>query len=766
MKMPLGKLLPRYVIDAALPYVLLSLLLLTAILFAQQASRLAELTLYAQVPFTVMANVAMALVPGVLLLALPTAVLAGVMVGLARMGSDSELVAMRAAGVGPWRMLWPMLLVGLIVSAATAYLNIKEAPRAAREIRKAALQAALRKLDSPVEPRTFTAEIPAFVIYVRDGDKARGSWGRVFIYTQQDNSVRLVTARSGRIDSSGDKSELVLSDAAMAKLPSSLGSDQPYVMERSDQLRVVIDIGRQSLVDRLEKEKLGPEELEWSDLRTQATSGTDAERREAQRTLNRRLALSVSPLLFALVGGALGLRVRRGGRGMGVLLALAILIVYYLISLLGESLARIGTVSAFVGGWMGTVTMLLLAAGFLLFNRVSLAGWLVASLAGRTQKQQKAAEQMRSASTARTRHFGFPSLLDLDLFRTLTLSFAAGFAALLSIFIIFTLFEMWRFIGANRSGLALVSKYLLFLLPLVAVEIFPATMLITVLISYALIARRSEAIAWWACGQSVYRLMLPGLVFAVLASAVSWLIQERVMPQANVKQDAFRAQIRGGGARITTGSGRQWLASPESNRLYSYEFDEQRGTLSEPAVYELDSEGVHLARITNGSTARWTASNVLKIQNAHTFTLEGMEIQHQVLDEKELTGVEPLQVFRPTTDRPSQLSARGLSDYLRAAQRRGMQVSALAVALQRKYAAPFGVLVMAFIGMPLALAFGRRGAMMALALAVGVSIAYWGIGGGFQQLGNHGLLPPLAAAWAPPIIFAAAGIYFLSRIRT
>ncbi len=92
--------------------------------------------------------------------------------------------------------------------------------------------------------------------------------------------------------------------------------------------------------------------------------------------------------------------------------------------------------------------------------------------------------------------------------------------------------------------------------------------------------------------------------------------------------------------------------------------------------------------------------------------------------------------------------------------------SALAVALQRKYVNPFSVLVMAFIGMPLALAFGRRGAIVALCVAVGVSVAYWGIGGGFQQLGNHGLLPPEVAAWSPPVIFAALGTYFLTRVRT
>src|SRR6185503_4582937 len=112
------------------------------------------------------------------------------------------------------------------------------------------------------------------------------------------------------------------------------------------------------------------------------------------------------------------------------------------------------------------------------------------------------------------------------------------------------------------------------------------------------------------------------------------------------------------------------------------------------------------------------------------------------------------------------LSAPGLNTYLKAAKQRGVDVSALSVALQRKYAAPFGVMIMAFIGMPLAVAFGRKGTIIALCAAVVVSIAYWAVGGGFQQLGNHGLLRPAVAAWSPLLIFAAAGTYFLSRVRT
>ena len=760
------KLIARYVIQGALPYVLLSLALLTAILFTQQTGRFAELAIYTDLPLALAGEIAAALLPGVMTLTLPVAVLAGIIIGFSRMGSDSEIVAIRAAGIGTWTLLWPVLLIGLLATVATSFLHLKEAPRAARDLRRVALQGALRKLESPVEPRTFNTDIPGYVIYVRDGDKSHGTWGRVFIYAQQpDGSTRVVTARSGRIDSSNDRSELVLSDAVALKIPKPEGGQRDYVVERLDQLRISIDTGRAELQESFSKKDVATEELDWNELRQQLNSGSPEESSEARRTLHRRLALSSAPLIFALFGGLLGMRVRRGGRGAGILLSIAVVVIYYLTMLLGESLAKNNSVSAFTGEWMATAVMLLLSLMLLRFD-----GLPKLTFARRLLKPRTVAHaQYRDAASSHTigaGRSGFPSLLDTSLFRTLTTSFIVGFVSLVSIFIIFTLFELWRFIASNNVPAAIVAKYLLFLLPLVSVELFPATMLITVLITYALLARTNEAIAWWASGQSVYRLMMPGLLFAIAAGAGTWLVQEHLMPPANVRQEALRSRIRGGQPRAITGTGRQWLASIESRRLYSYEFEEQAGVLSEPTIYELDDEAVHLRSVTTGKLGTWTGNNQLLIKDAETANLRGMVVERQQVAETTIAGVDSPQVFRPTVDKPSQLSVRALRSYLKAAKQRGVDVSALALALQRKYVNPFSVLVMAFIGMPLALAFGRRGAIVALCVAVGVSVAYWGIGGGFQQLGNHGLLPPEVAAWAPPVMFAAAGTYFLSRVRT
>ena len=740
--------------------------MLSAVLFAQQVSRLAEVLLYTDLPFSVVAGIAATMFPGILSFTIPLATLAGILIGFSRMGTDSEIVAMRSAGVGTWTMLWPVLLLGLVLTGSTIYIQLKEVPEAARDLEKVALQGALAKLDSPVDPRSFTT-LPGYVIYVRDGDKAQGTWGRVFIYGQQpDHSTQIFTARSGRIDSSGDQSELVLTDVLGTRFPPPESqTKKEYVVERSDQLRFSINTGRADIMQRLSQRDVNADALDWSDLRDRVRAGKEPEAREAIRILNRRTALAFAPLVFSLLAGALGLRIRRGGRSTGIILSLVAVVVYYLISLLGESLARVGTVSPYVGPWLATAMTLLLAILLLLRNRVPSFSFRRFAQ-GRSGKEESQAISRSKQQTVSVGGWGFPNLMDATLLRTLALSFLVGFIALAAIFNIFTLFELWRFIAVSHASAGLVGRYLLFLMPLVTVELFPATMLISILITYALLARRHEAIAWWACGQSVYRLMLPGLFFAMAMAGCSWLVQERLMPSANLKQDALRARIRGGEARTITGAGRQWLASTDTHRFYSYEFDESQGTLSEPTIYELDSEAVHLNKIISGKSARWSADNHLVVSDTETLALSGMQVVRQSAPETSFENVEAPNVFKPSVDKPSQLSSPGLSAYLRAAKTKGVDVSALSVALQRKYAGPFGVVIMAFIGMPLAVSFGRKGTIIALCAAVVVSIAYWAVGGGFQQLGNHGLLRPAVAGWSPLLIFAAAGTYFLSRVRT
>src|SRR5689334_3865246 len=285
------RLVERYIIRTIFPYALIALALLTGVLFVQQSGRYFETIFRTTVPAMFLYAIAPALLPTVLSFTLPMALLCGTIIGLGRMGSDSELVAMRAAGVSRSQIVVPVLLIGIFTAAAAWQLNMNEAPRAQKELRNIGARAALYKLDSPVEPQTFTTDIPRYVIYVREGDKSKGQWGGVFIQSHEDDgSTRLITARTGRIDSSDEKSELVLQDAVQTSIPAPNAAKQDYVVERLSQLRILFNTGRKDLLAKMRTAEVKSDEMNFTELRDFIKSSSGTDQREAQIVFHKRLA--------------------------------------------------------------------------------------------------------------------------------------------------------------------------------------------------------------------------------------------------------------------------------------------------------------------------------------------------------------------------------------------------------------------------------------------------------------------------------------------
>src|SRR5919107_405044 len=191
--------LDRYTLAAVLPYLALSLLVLSAILLIQQTTKFAEVLGSSNAPLRLTAEVAIDLLPNILIFTLPMSVLVGTATGFGQLGHDSELTAIQAAGVGATRIMLPPLALGLLFSLLTFYVGFWVAPAAAKGLRDIGLRVAFFKLESPVEPRSFYTGMPGKVIYVREGDKEKGLWGKIFIqWEDSEGLVRLVTARSGR----------------------------------------------------------------------------------------------------------------------------------------------------------------------------------------------------------------------------------------------------------------------------------------------------------------------------------------------------------------------------------------------------------------------------------------------------------------------------------------------------------------------------------------------------------------------------------------
>jgi LPS export ABC transporter permease LptG len=760
--------LDRYTLAAVLPYLALSLLVLSAILLIQQTTKFTEILGSSSAPMRLAAEVTLNLLPNILIFTLPMSVLVGVATGFGQLGHDSELTAIHAAGVGTSRVIMPPLLLGLLFSLLTFYVGFWVAPAAAKNLRDVGLRIAFYKLESPVDPRSFYTGMQGKVIYVREGDKETGQWGKLFMHWQEpDGQVRLVTARAGRLDFSGEWTELVLEDARMTTLPAggaeAIARGEHVTVERSESMRVRderMDTGRGALAKRMQEREPEFDEMGLSQLSRKVSAGADpSARREATIALHKRLALSLSPMVFAFFGAALGLRAGRGGRSQGVLLSLASMLLYYLLSLAGEQLGRAGTLPPVLGSWLAFLTAIPCAI-VLLAARRRRFGFRVKRVGAEVEARISGP---RAAGAEKRRAF-VPGLLDRDVLKSVARNFLLIISTLVLVFFVFTLFELLRFIARNHVSAAVVARYFAYLLPFALVAITPVGTLLSVLVTFALMVRRSESVAWWASGQSVFRLIQPCVFFAVFVGVGVWFVQEKVMPDSNRRQNALRGMIKTGGAQTDLQAGKVWVSSADTRRIYLYDPVSVGGQLKNLSVFDFDAEALHLERVLVAPEMSLAQGAVVEGQG-EIIQLRGGGATYERGTQIRLSAGD-FYVLNNELNKPTELDSKALSAYILELKARGVNVAPLSVVLERKRAEPFSPLIMILVGAPLAFAFGRRGTMVALCMAIGSGLAFLGLTSGFQQAGTNGLLTPTVAAWAPSLLFLAVGGYLLTRTRT
>jgi lipopolysaccharide export system permease protein len=69
---------------------------------------------------------------------------------------------------------------------------------------------------------------------------------------------------------------------------------------------------------------------------------------------HKKLSLPFSVIIFFLIGAPLGAIIRKGGMGTPIVISVIFFVIYYVISLSGEKMAKEGTWSSFTGIWISS----------------------------------------------------------------------------------------------------------------------------------------------------------------------------------------------------------------------------------------------------------------------------------------------------------------------------------------------------------------------------------------------------------------------------
>ncbi|HXH69448.1 MAG TPA: LptF/LptG family permease [Pyrinomonadaceae bacterium] len=755
-----GWLISSYLVRTILPYFSFAWILLSVILFVQQSGRYSDIFFGSNIPKNLIWQLTFALVPNVIAFTCPMAVLIGVVIGLSKMQGDSELIAIRAAGVGSLQITIPILIFGILLSGFTFLTNIYGIPFAAQIVRKIAIQTAIYKLESPIEPGVFNTEINGLTIYVKNGDFEKGTWKNIFIFSEnpENKQLRLITSRSGRIDNKGEISELVLENAVVNTF-STENIQVKTINENVGQIRWAIKTKRGEMIQKLSNREVTSEELGLKELGQFVKTKKGKEKTEAEIIFQRRIVLSITPLIFALLGTALVLRFNRGGKGFGIFLALISLISYYLIALLGEQLARTNIISVLIAGLFPIFTSILLILYFnssaRLFSKKFLGSIRNKLTTNRSFNLKKPSKKVFYLNLS-------TGILDFDIVFNLIKYFLLTFLFLTFIYLIFTVFELWKFVADLNNGPELLVNYLFFLLPYVYVQLAPSALMIAILATFVIKSRQNEVVTWMAAGQSVYRLLLPCFVLMILVGFVNWKLQEKVLPATNQTQDKLREQIRSRGI-LAKRTGKSWVANDK--RIYSFELDESGTENSQRvknlSVYEFSDDEARLQAVYRTKEAIWSKDKIKFGETAEKTIWNNNKVETTRVLNGELA--ESSSPFDNLYEKPSHLDSQMLKKQIADGETEQKDYE---VALEKKYSTPFLPFVIALFTAPFALSLNRKGKVVTIGYAIGVWLLFMGFTNTFEQFGINGFLSPTFAIWTPLFLFSLLGIYLLSKVRT
>ena len=764
------RLISRSVLREIWPPFLLGFAAYTFLLLVRTIYFLADFFVRRSATFSEVVWLVLLSMPWIIVLTLPMAFLLGVLIGVGRMAGDSEIVAMRACGIGPGALYRPALGAAALLSGVVFLIYDFVLPAANDRLSRAMARVAATSVVNVVAPRTFREARPGLTLFFdRTGADGRTLEG-VFLKLGEegDPDNRVVVAREGALHLEGDRLWLDLNSSTLHDYEKDDPSRYRTNFNQRQRILLAGDLWNAAAARVSYDKSLRSQSVrELLETARRMRSVSRQNYRLAWVEIHKKFSIPLACLIFAILGIPLADTLRRGGKGSGFALSLAIIVLYYVLLSWGETWAEEGRLPPALAIWLPNLVLLLLGIWAFLRSARERGRWRVPwrrkLLPPRPEAVPETAEVPRPRFSAWVR---FPGVLDrYVLGRFLRVLTLVTVSVLLLAVIVDYADHIDKIATNHPSGSVLFGYYRYFLLS-IGVQIAPFVVLLATLISLGMFSKSNEDTAFKTCGVSLYRLGIAIVVTAALGAIFLFTLGEYVLPFAEQRQMRFRNIIYGRPADYGLGSPaeRNWHLGSDGRIWHREEGDREKGLLLSPSVYEFNGN-FELVRRVGAKRADWDGQTWIFRQGwARTFG-GPTETSYRTFLEEAVAG-DPPSAFTRERRTPEQMRWRELSRYASRLRSSGYPTGALETALQSKFATPLMLPLLALLAIPFAFRIGRRGALAGIGVGLVLGMAFLIATAFFTKLGEVGVLPPPLAAWSPDILSGTAAAYLLLRLRT
>ncbi len=329
------RILRNYILHECLLPFGISISVLTGVFLLGYLPQLANKVINKGVSLVAISKVFLYYIPILLGYTLPIACLVTIILTFGRMSAENEILAMRASGIYIRRLLMPLVIVGIALSLVVHILADRVIPTAYDAQTRILQETGSQNPTAMLEAGSFINAFDKYIIFIYriDNDRLYG----VRIYQPQANkATRTIIAQEGEFVRVPDQ------DKIMLKLINGT-SDEPDLKNPNNFYK--LNFQNSFITMDLSKKKLK------ADKKPKAMTLAELKAKIAEmRTMNidpsplvteyqRRLAWSLTPLLFILLGFPFAVITHHRARSANILFAVMFAAPYYLLSLACQGMA-------------------------------------------------------------------------------------------------------------------------------------------------------------------------------------------------------------------------------------------------------------------------------------------------------------------------------------------------------------------------------------------------------------------------------------------
>lgn len=359
-------------------------------------------------------------------------------------------------------------------------------------------------------------------------------------------------------------------------------------------------------------------------------------------------------------------------------------------------------------------------------------------------------------------------IIDRYILRELAIAFVLSITLLMSVLLMQQMLRLGRIASETGISFLVLIKFAPFIIPLFLVLAIPLSVLLSSTVTFSRLYTDHEITAMRSAGISIYRMLLPVILFSFAAFLIALISSTILQPMANryIRVQSYEALKNQRNLGLEEG-----VFNNLFNLLVYVKRVKKNDTLEGVLISDKSSSESRIITANEGSFLNDPASEhlFLRLKNGRIYFEPQDKSNYQIatfstyyLRIETTKSIQNIRLFKDVWG----MSLGEIRKKLESKKEEGSvrDFRRLMVGLHKKFSLPAAVLVLGILGVPVGIKSRFSSRFAGFVLSIFIVLCYYVLDTGMEILAVEGIINPIAAAWIPLLSFLLLAIVTVMKV--